>query len=109
MKYALTSTGESLEARIDKHFGRCRYVVIYDTETGGWEFIPNPFKHLDEGAGLMLVDLLYKKGIYKVVSGSFGIKIKELMDSKQMQMIIPRNDDIPVISIIELINHNLKS
>lgn len=103
MKYAITSKGKSLEATMDSHFGRCEYIVIYDPETRGWEFIPNPYKELDEGVGPLLVEMLDKKGIKKVVSGSFGINIKELMDSKHMQMIIPRNDEITVGSIIELI------
>lgn len=105
MRYAITSKGKSLAARVDKHFGRCRYIVIYDSETGGWEFVPNPFKQLDEGAGPLLVKLLNDKGIYKVVSGSFGIKIKGMMDSKHMQMIIPGNDDITVSSIINFIEN----
>jgi predicted Fe-Mo cluster-binding NifX family protein len=106
MKYAITSQGKSLEARIDSHFGRCKYIVIYDRETLGWEFIPNPFEQLDEGVGPMMVEMLHKKGISKVISGSFGIKIKELMDSKHMQMIIPQNDEITVSTVIEMIDNS---
>ena len=106
MKYAITSQGNSLEANIDTHFGRCEYVVIYDRETGGWEFIPNPFKQLDEGVGPLLVEMLHEKGIQKIVSGSFGIKIKDLMDSKHMQMIIPKDNDITVATIIEMIDYS---
>lgn len=106
MKYAITSQGKSLEARIDTHFGRCEYIVIYDTETRGWEFIPNPFKQLDEGVGPLLVEMLDEKEIKKIVSGSFGIKIKELMDSKFMQMIIPKENDISVASVIERIDNS---
>jgi predicted Fe-Mo cluster-binding NifX family protein len=105
MKYAITSQGNSLEAMIDNHFGRCEYIVIYDTDTKGWEFFPNPFKHLDEGVGPLLVELLYEKGINKIVSGSFGINIKDLLDSKLIQMIIPKHDDISVSSIIKLIEN----
>jgi len=105
MKYAITSRGKSLEAMIDAHFGRCEYIVIYDLDTGGWEFIPNPFKQLDEGVGPMLVEMLHEKGVDKVVSACFGIKIKELMDSKHMQMIIPKNPEITVSSIIHMIDN----
>ena len=105
MKYAITSRGKSLEARIDKHFGRCEYVVIYDPGTGGWEFIPNPFKELDEGVGPLLVEMLHEKGIKRIVSGSFGINIKDLIDSKHIQMIIPKDDSVTVSTIIEMIKN----
>ncbi len=103
MKFAITSSGKSLDSRIDSHFGRCEYIVIYDPETGGWEFIPNPYKEMDEGVGPLLVEMLYGKGIQKIVSGSFGIKIKDLMDSYHIQMIIPNSDNITVASIIKMI------
>ena len=104
MKYAITSQGKSLEARIDMRFGRCEYIVIYDLDSGGLEFIPNPFNEYDEGVGPMLVELLYEKGICKIVSGSFGIMIKELMDSKQIQMIIPKDTEITIGSIVDMID-----
>lgn len=106
MKYAITSQGNSHEARIDKHFGRCEYIVTYDLETRGWEFIPNPFKQLDEGVGSLLVEMLHKKGIQRIISGSFGIKIKDLMDSKHIQMIIPKNTEITIRSIIDMIDNS---
>jgi len=105
MKYAIASRGKSLEARIDKHFGRCEYIVIYDDGTGGWEFLPNPYKELDEGVGPMLVELLYEKGISRIVSGSFGQNIKDLVDSKHIQMIIPKDDSVTVSTIIEMIKN----
>ena len=106
MKYAITSQGNSLEAKIDSHFGRCEYIVTYDTDTRGWEFIPNPYKQLDEGVGPLLVELLHEKGINKIVSGSFGIKIKDLLDSKLIQMIIPKHDEITVSSHIKMIENS---
>jgi predicted Fe-Mo cluster-binding NifX family protein len=105
MKYAITSRGKSLNARIDAHFGRCEYIVIYDLETKGWEFLPNPYKELDEGVGPLLVEMLHEKGISRIVSGSFGINIKDLLDSKHIQMIIPKDDKISVSSIIEMVEN----
>ncbi|MDZ7635394.1 MAG: NifB/NifX family molybdenum-iron cluster-binding protein [Bacteroidales bacterium] len=51
MKVAITSTGQSLESKLDQRFGRCAFFVIYDTETGGVEILPNPNKEAEEGAG----------------------------------------------------------
>lgn len=103
MKYAITSRGKSTDASIDRRFGRCAYVVTFDADTKALEFLPNPFKNEDEGVGPLLLDLLDEKGVKKVISGSFGIKIKDLMDSKHMQMIILKDEDMTVASVIDLI------
>jgi predicted Fe-Mo cluster-binding NifX family protein len=44
MKVAITSTGNTTDSKLDQRFGRCSYFVIYDQETKGIEFIPNPGK-----------------------------------------------------------------
>lgn len=103
MKYALTSRGKSIDASIDRRFGRCEYIVTFDTETKTIEVFPNPFRDGEENVGPALVGLLSEKGVQRIVSGSFGLKIKELMDSKHMQMIIPQDGDLTVSSVIDLI------
>ena len=103
MKYAITSKGYTLEDAVDKRFGRCEYIVTYETDSKTMEFFPNPFREKDEGVGPMLVDLVHSKGVEKIVSGSFGIKIKSLLDSKHIQMIIPNRPGITVGEIIETI------
>lgn len=103
MKYAVTSAGKTIDAGIDSRFGRCAYIVTYETETRTLEVFPNPFRENEEEAGPALIGLLSEKGVQKVVSHSFGIKIKELMDSKQIQMIIPHNKDMTVASMINLL------
>jgi predicted Fe-Mo cluster-binding NifX family protein len=103
MKYAVTSTGNTLESAIDRRFGRCAFIVTFETDTKAMEFFPNPFKNEDEGAGQALAAMLFEKGVQKVISGSFGIRIKDFMDSRKIQMIIPREGDHTVASVIDLI------
>jgi predicted Fe-Mo cluster-binding NifX family protein len=103
MKFAITSKGYTLEDKVDKRFGRCDYIVIYDTGNRSMEFLPNPFRENDEGVGPMLVDLVHSRGVEKIISGSFGIKIKPLLDSKRIQMIIPNKPGISVGDIIATI------
>ena len=88
MKVAITSTGNNLESKLDQRFGRCAFFVIYDIETKGMEFIPNPNKDALEGAGPASVQLVASRDIEKIISGEFGIKIKSLLDSLKIQMIV---------------------
>jgi predicted Fe-Mo cluster-binding NifX family protein len=105
MKIAITSTGNNLESKLDQRFGRCSFFVIYDTETGGMEFIPNPNKEAQEGAGPASVQLVASRDVKQIISGEFGIKIKSLLDSLKIQMIILKEPEKSINSIIEMLNN----
>ncbi|HNR40769.1 MAG TPA: NifB/NifX family molybdenum-iron cluster-binding protein [Bacteroidales bacterium] len=104
MKVAITSTGNTTDSKLDQRFGRCSYFVIYDQETGGIEFIPNPGKEASDGAGPAAVQLVASRNVQKIVSGEFGIKIKSLLDSLKIQMIIIRDPDRKIEEIINMLN-----
>jgi predicted Fe-Mo cluster-binding NifX family protein len=104
MKVAITSNGNNLESKLDQRFGRCGFFVIYDTETKGMEFIPNPNKDAQEGAGPASVQLVASRDVKKIISGEFGIKIKSLLDSLKIQMIVLKEPDKNIREIIEMLN-----
>jgi len=104
MKVALTSTGNDLNSKLDQRFGRCSYFVIYDTETRGMEFIPNPNKEAQEGAGPASVQIVASRNVGKIVSGEFGIKIKSLLDSLKIQMIVLKEPEKSIGEIINMLN-----
>jgi predicted Fe-Mo cluster-binding NifX family protein len=105
MKVAITSTGNSLDSTIDQRFGRCEYFVIFDKETNAIEFLPNPFKDAEEGAGPASVQLIAGRNASKIISGEFGIKIKSLLDSLKIQMIVIKEPDKKISEIIEMLKH----
>ncbi len=105
MKAAITSTGNSMDSKMDKRFGRCAYFVIYDTESDGFEFIPNTGKHTPEGAGPAAAQLVAARGVNKVISGEFGIKIKSLLDRLNIQMIVLKETEKTINQIVEMLNH----
>ncbi len=102
MKVAITSTGNSLDSTLDERFGRCSYFVIYDTESKSTEFIPNPNKEAENGAGPASVQLVASRNVSKIVSGEFGMKIKSLVDSLKIQMIVVKETK-KVKEIIEML------
>ena len=104
MKVAITSTGNSPDSKLDQRFGRCACFVIYDTETKGIEFIPNPNRDALEGAGPASVQIVASRGVEKVISGEFGIKIKSLFDSLKIQMIVLKEPERKISEIIDMLN-----
>jgi len=105
MKVAITSTGNTLNSRIDSRFGRCSYFVVYDTETHAVEFIPNPNKDQVEGAGSASVQVVASRGVEKVVSGEFGVKVKTIFDQLQIQLIVVPDSRKSIKDIIDSLNN----
>ena len=106
MKVAITSTGNSLESTIDSRFGRCAYFVFYDLESKAIEIIPNPNKDVEDGAGPAAVQLVASRNVGKIISGEFGMKIKPLLDSLKIQMIILKEPEQKIKDIIEKLEKN---
>lgn len=104
MKVAITSTGDSMDSRLDQRFGRCSFFVIYDTVAKSVEFIPNPNREAQEGAGPASVQMVASRNVEKIISGEFGIKIKSLLDSLQIQMIMIKQPDKSIREIIDMLN-----
>jgi predicted Fe-Mo cluster-binding NifX family protein len=105
MKIAITATGNSLTSQLDQRFGRCAYFVIFDTVSKTTEFILNPNKDSEEGAGPASVQLVASHEVNKIISGEFGIKIKSLLDSLKIQMIVIKDPTKTIQEIIGLLNH----
>ena len=105
MKIAITSTGNSPDSKLDQRFGRCAFFVFYDTETHSTEFIPNPAREAEEGAGPAAVQLVASKEARKIVSGEFGVKIKPLLDSLKIQMIVLKDPEKRIYEVIDMLNH----
>ncbi|HPX05471.1 MAG TPA: NifB/NifX family molybdenum-iron cluster-binding protein [Tenuifilaceae bacterium] len=105
MKIAITSKGNTLESELDPRFGHCSFFTIYDKTSGGFEVIPNPYKGNEEQAGTQAVKFLKDRGVEKIVSGDFGLKVKPLLDSLLIQMIVIKKPNTTINQIIELINH----
>lgn len=104
MKVAITSTGNSPESKIDSHFGRCSFFVVYDTETRAMEFTPNSNKENIEGAGQAALQFITSRGVKKIVSGEFGTKVKSVFDSLKIQLVVLNNSDKTIKDIIDLLN-----
>ncbi len=103
MKVAITSTGNTLDSKLDQRFGRCAFFVIYDSETKAIEYIPNPNIDAQEGAGPASVQLVASRGVNQIISGEFGIKIKSLLDSLKIQMIVYKEPEKKITDIIEML------
>lgn len=75
MKIAISSLGPGLEAEVDQHFGRAKWLIIYDSQTGEVENIDNSATcQLVQGAGIKAAELIVEKKCTSVITGRLGPK-----------------------------------
>lgn len=72
MKIAVTSTGQTLEDKVDPRFGRCSYFVISEAESGKIEAISNPGRDAAGGAGPQATQAVSDAGVEVVITGNLG-------------------------------------
>ena len=73
MKLAVTSTGKTLEDAMDLSFGRAKYFLVVDTESGEIEVVDNTqVINVPQGAGIQAARQVVEKGVEAVASGNFG-------------------------------------
>ena len=99
MRIAIPSEGNTIDAQIDKRFGRCAFFAIYDTETQIIEFFANQAKDASEGAGPAAVKYLASKRINRIVAAEVGGKVKPLFEKLQMEIV--NENDKAISEIIE--------
>lgn len=73
MKLAVTSDGGDLTGRVAARFGRARYFIIYDVDSGEVEAVDNA-QNLEapQGAGIQAARNIADAGVQAVITGNVG-------------------------------------
>jgi predicted Fe-Mo cluster-binding NifX family protein len=75
MKIAVTSTGNQAASAMDTRFGRTRWFMVTDPETGVWEAHANEQNmNAAQGAGIQAAQRLVNLGVEAVITGHVGPK-----------------------------------
>ena len=72
MKIFITASGEDLDSLVDPKFGRCDYIIIYDTETKGFEAMENPYKTGQSSVGISVARMAINNGCPVAISVNYG-------------------------------------
>lgn len=105
MKMLITSTGNSLDSKLDLRFGRAAWFCVYNAETNKTEFLENENLNAQGGAGTKTAEKVAELGVNRVISGDFGPKAKSLLERFKIQMIIMNEDNKTVQEIIDKIQN----
>lgn len=75
MKVVVTAQGPELDSLVDPRFGRARYFLLVDTESGGFSTHDN-VQNLNaiQGAGIQAAQTVVQLGAEAVLTGNVGPK-----------------------------------
>jgi predicted Fe-Mo cluster-binding NifX family protein len=75
MKIAVTAKGTDLSSELDERFGRTKYFIIYDTETGEYRAVDNRVSmNKRQGAGIQAGELIVHEDAGVLLTGHCGPK-----------------------------------
>jgi len=101
MKLAVTSTGNSAEAAMCEKFGRCKYFVIYDSETKIYEAISNFAKTMEGGAGPKAAEMMIMKEVEVLLTGHVGDKAEEVLKKAGIEIVTGFSNSFRVKDVVE--------
>jgi predicted Fe-Mo cluster-binding NifX family protein len=73
MKVAISAQGKDLDALVDPRFGRARWFIIADSETGAWQAHDNAANvEASGGAGVQAGSTMASEGVEALITGNAG-------------------------------------
>jgi predicted Fe-Mo cluster-binding NifX family protein len=84
MKVAISSMGPELSSPVDPRFGRCRFLVFYDMDTGDWEAVSNENMDASGGAGIRTAQMVLDREAAAVITGNVGPNAMGVLSASNM-------------------------
>ncbi len=84
----ISSQGQELTSPIEARFGRCPWLIKYNTETKGSEALANPGMHQSGGAGVAAAQFVIDQGADVVISGDFGPNAANALKAGNVKMVL---------------------
>jgi predicted Fe-Mo cluster-binding NifX family protein len=88
MKIAVTASGDTLESKVDPRFGRARWFLIVDTESGEHEAIDNLSSvEAASGAGVQSAQRVVDSGAEYLITGRCGPNAARALENGGIKVI----------------------
>ncbi len=84
----ISSQGQDLTSAIEPRFGRCPWLIKYDTETKSFEALTNPGLHQSGGAGVAASQFVIDQAAEVVISGDFGPNAANALRAGNVKMVL---------------------
>ncbi|HIJ66597.1 MAG TPA: NifB/NifX family molybdenum-iron cluster-binding protein [Candidatus Hydrogenedentes bacterium] len=89
MKVAVTSQGQTMASEVDPRFGRARFFIVLDTESGVFAVHDNAQNlNAAQGAGIQAAQNVAQLGVEAIVTGNIGPKAHSALEAGHVKVYI---------------------
>ncbi|MBU2437820.1 MAG: NifB/NifX family molybdenum-iron cluster-binding protein [Acidobacteria bacterium] len=83
----ITADGDTPENAVDPRFGRAAYFQFYDARTQSLEAVANPFKDLNQGAGIQAAQFIADRKVQALITGECGPKATSVLNASGVKIV----------------------
>lgn len=87
MIIAVSASTPDLDGDVDPRFGRCRYLIVINTETMAFEAVDNSSSMSAGGAGISAVQQISNKGVQALLTGNCGPNAYQALSAAETKVI----------------------
>lgn len=92
MKVAVSATGNTPGALVDRQFGRCKWFLVFEEKKEKIKAIENSYAAVQTGAGIGCAQDLIQEGVKVVISGQIGPKAYEVFNQAGVEVYLTPSD-----------------
>lgn len=101
--YAITSTGKTDKSFLDVRFGKCAYIVLFDSEKNQYSIAENQFIE-EKHSGVKLVEYLKTQGVSTIITGEVGPMVSTQLEKDKLQLVLLDEERIKVDEVMDRIS-----
>lgn len=95
MKVAVTSQGKELTSEVDQRFGRAKFLLVVDTETGDFKVHDNEVNlNAVQGAGIQTGQNIANLGVEAVITGNVGPNAFKTLNAADVKIFLAEKQTV---------------
>ena len=95
MKVAVTSQGKELTSKVDQRFGRAKFLLVVDTETGDFAVHDNELNlNAVQGAGIQTGQNIANLDVEAVITGNVGPNAFKTLSAANVKIFLAEKQTI---------------
>ena len=95
MKVTITAQGEELSSEVDTRFGRAKWLIVVDTETGDFKVHDNELNlNAVQGAGIQTGQNIANLGVEAVITGNVGPNAFKTLNAANVKIFLAEKQTV---------------
>jgi len=110
MKIAVTSQGEDMKSLVDQRFGRAKYFIAVDLESGEFQYHSNMVNvNAAQGAGIQSAQKVADLGVEGIITGHVGPKAWSVLKAAGIKVFTVSNQVTVEEAVAQIKENKLNS